>query len=93
MDQITTQIQKMAGERTSKETILIPIHIPTRPISFADIVKKGPSIASGAIPNNTEISLKPAPQKAKPISYKDRRLILNEATEKSEKIDSLKLRN
>jgi hypothetical protein len=89
MDQIATQIQKMAEELTPKATIpiptLIPIHILIRPISFADIVKKGPSIAPGAIPNNTGISLKPVPQKAKPTSYKDRRLILNKATEKDKK--------
>jgi hypothetical protein len=85
----------MAEELTSKETILIPIpiHILTRPIFFADIVKKGPSIASGAIPNNTEIFLKPVPQKAKPTNYKNRRLIFNKVTEKEKKIDSLKLRN
>jgi hypothetical protein len=87
----------MAGEPTLKEIIsiltLILIHIPIRPISFADIVKKGPSIALEAILNNTGISLKPVPQKAKPTSYKDRRLILNGVTEKEEKIDSLKLKN
>jgi hypothetical protein len=87
----------MAGELTPKETIpiltFILIHIPTSLISFADIVKKGPSIAPEAIPNNTGIFLKPVPQKAKPTSYKDRRLILNKATEKDKKIDSLKLRN
>jgi hypothetical protein len=87
----------MAEELTPKVTILIPtlipIHILIRPIFFADIVKKGPNIAPEAIPNNTGISLKPVPQKAKPTNYKDRRLILNEATEKDEKIDSLKLRN
>jgi hypothetical protein len=85
----------MAGKLTPKEIILIliPIHIPTRLISFADIVKKEPNIAPEAIPNNTEISLKPVPQKTKPTSYKDRRLILNRVTEKDKKIDSLKLRN
>jgi hypothetical protein len=89
MDQMATQIQKMAGELTPKEIIPIPtpilIHILTRPISFADIVKKGPSIALEAIPNNTGIFLKPVPQKAKPTNYKDRRLILNKATEKEKK--------
>jgi hypothetical protein len=85
----------MVKELTSKETILIliPIHILTRLISFADIVKKRPNIAPGAILNNTGIPLKPVPQKTKPTNYKDRRLILNKATEKEEKIDSLKLRN
>jgi hypothetical protein len=33
------------------------------------------------------------PQKPNPSSYKDRRLILNEATGIKEKIDPLKLRN
>jgi hypothetical protein len=53
----------MVEELTLKETILILtlilIHILIRPISFADIVKKGLNIAPGAISNNTEISLKP----------------------------------
>jgi hypothetical protein len=87
----------MAEESTPKTIILIPtpilIYIPTRPIFFADIVKKRPNITSEAIPNNTGISLKPVPQKTKPTSYKDRRLILNRVTEKEKKIDSLKLRN
>jgi hypothetical protein len=84
MDQITIQIQRMTEKSTIKETILIliPIHILTEPISFADIVKKGLSIASEATSSNTGISLKPIPQKAKLISYKDRRLILNKVTEK-----------
>jgi hypothetical protein len=85
----------MVEELTLKETILIIIliHILTRLISFADIVKKGPSIALEAILNNTGISLKLVPQKAKPTNYKNRRLILNEVTEKEKKFDSLKLRN
>jgi hypothetical protein len=42
MDQIATQIQKMAEEPTLKKTIpiFILIHILTGPIFFADIVKK-----------------------------------------------------
>jgi hypothetical protein len=53
----------MAGELISKETtpISILIHILIKLISFADIVKKGPSIAPETILNNTGISLKPVP--------------------------------
>jgi hypothetical protein len=93
INQIVTQIQKMIKEPTLKEIIFIFIfiHILTRSIFFADIVKKRFSIASEAISNNIKISLKPVPQKTKLTNYKNRRLILNKATEK--KIDFLKLRN
>jgi hypothetical protein len=39
----------MAEKLTLKDTI--PIHIPTRPISFADIVKKGPTPTGGIVPH------------------------------------------
>src|SRR5450432_1586861 len=88
IDQISTQIQKIAGNTpTSTPTTSTPIPTSTKPLSYADIIKKG-STTTGNIPPYTKI-----PQKPSQLSYKDRRLILNEATETEEKIDSWKLRN
>jgi hypothetical protein len=79
----------MAGKApTSTSTsTAIPTSISTKPISFADIVKKGSTATGGILPHTK------TPQKPSSLSYKDRRLILNEATEIEEKIDPLKLRN
>src|SRR5450432_3322417 len=89
IDQISTQIQKIARNASipTPASTSTPIPIPTKPLSFIDIIKKG-STATGGITPYTKISQKPSP-----LSYKDRRLILNEATEIEEKIDPLKLRN
>jgi hypothetical protein len=75
-----------APTSTSTSTA-IPTSISTKPISFVDIVKKGSTAIRGILPY---IKI---PQKPSSLSYKDRRLILNEATKIEEKIDPLKLRN
>jgi hypothetical protein len=89
IDQISTQIQKIAGKAPTSTSIstAIPTSISTKPISFTDIVKKGSTATGGILPY---IKI---PQKPSSLSYKDRRLILNEAIEIEEKIDPLKLRN
>ena len=89
IDQISAQIQKIAGNTSvsTPTSTSIPISTSTKPISFIDIIKKGP-IAIG----NIILYIK-MPQKPSPLSYKDRRLILNEVIEIEEKIDPLKLRN
>jgi hypothetical protein len=55
-------------------------------------VKKGSKVIR-SIFLHTKIPQKATPQKMNPFSYKDRRLILNEAIKIKEQIDSLKLRN
>jgi hypothetical protein len=61
---------------------------------FTDIVKKRLTPTESIFPHSyTKIPQKEAPQKTSSLSYKDRRLILNEVTKKEKQINPLKLRN
>lgn len=102
IDQISTQIQKIVESASTTAPIptitpipaSTPMAIPTKLMSFADIVKKGPISTGGIAPHPyTKIPQKEVPQKTSPRSYKDRRLVLNEAIKKEEQINPLKLRN
>jgi hypothetical protein len=86
----------MTEKPTQPKTIPTSVAHPTseKPMSFADILKKGSKGPEPIFsPRNIGIPSKTIPQKEKPATHKDRRLILNEATKQDEIIDSLKLRN
>ena len=57
IDQISAQIQKIAGNASipTPASTSTPISIPTKPLSFADIIKKG-STATGGITPYTKIA-------------------------------------